>query len=156
MEFPHVFVCGLSEGVFPNRRIDTPEAMEEERRLAYVAMTRAMDRLYLSDAEGALSDGLFKCPSRFLFDIEWGNLEIIVPPDASLEEDARRRGICGKDALTHRRPVFGAGDRVAHPVFGAGTVTELRFHEGCYVIRFDALTTERSICFGTELSVASE
>jgi DNA helicase-2/ATP-dependent DNA helicase PcrA len=156
MEFPHVFVCGLSEGVFPGRRIDTLDAMEEERRLAYVAVTRAMDRLYLSDAEGALGDGLFKCPSRFLFDMGWENLEIITPLDTSLEENARRRIAYEEELLRHNRPVFEAGKRVVHPVFGAGTVAELRLREGCYVIRFDALSTERSIRFGTELTAASE
>ncbi|MDR0381277.1 MAG: ATP-dependent helicase, partial [Oscillospiraceae bacterium] len=151
MEFPHVFVCGLSEGIFPGRRIDTPEAMEEERRLAYVAMTRAADRLYLSDAAGGPGNDLYKYPSRFLFDMKWENLEIITPPDAAPEEDAQRHIACGKETGAHERPVFEAGARIMHPVFGAGTIAELRFREACYVIRFDALPTERSIRFGTEL-----
>ena len=52
MEFPSVFVCGLSEGNFPSRRSSGPEDVEEERRLAYVAFTRAERNLFLSDSEG--------------------------------------------------------------------------------------------------------
>ena len=52
LEFPAVFLCGLSEGIFPTKRANTREKMEEERRLCYVAFTRAEDRLYLSDSAG--------------------------------------------------------------------------------------------------------
>ena len=53
LEFSHVFVCSLSEGVLPSRKTRTVEAMEEERRLAFVAFTRAKDGLYLTEAEAS-------------------------------------------------------------------------------------------------------
>ena len=53
LEFAHVFLCSMTEGVLPSRKTDTPQGMEEERRLAFVAMTRARDGLYLTEAEAS-------------------------------------------------------------------------------------------------------
>lgn len=152
MEFPYVFVCGLNEGVFPSRKSNTPEEMDEERRLAYVAMTRAMDRLYLTDSEGVTNDGIFKYPSRFIFDAGREHVDFSVEFDAALiEKVGRRAPVSGAEALEHGRPAFGAGDRVRHAVLGAGTVTAVRDAEFCYAILFDAMKTERNIRFGTRL-----
>ena len=151
MEFPYVFVCGLNEGVFPSRRIVTPEDMEEERRLAYVAMTRAMDGLFLSDSEGVSNDGLFKYPSRFIFDTERENLDYEVELDGSLTERTRRIIGYGGENLNCGTPAFAPGQRVIHPVFGPGTVREVRYDEGCCSVLFDSLKTERSIRFGVNM-----
>lgn len=70
LEFPYVFLCAMNEGVFPSKKTDTIQKMEEERRLAFVAMTRAQKGLYLSEAEGRNFDGSPRYPSRFLLDIE--------------------------------------------------------------------------------------
>ena len=72
LEFPYVFLCAMNEGVFPSKKTDTIQKMEEERRLAFVAMTRAQKGLYLSEAEGRNFDGSPRYPSRFLLDIEAG------------------------------------------------------------------------------------
>ena len=56
LEFPHVFLCGMNEGIFPSRKVRTRQEMEEERRLAFVALTRAQRGLYLSQAGGHLFD----------------------------------------------------------------------------------------------------
>lgn len=72
LEFPYVFLCAMNEGVFPSKKTDTIQKMEEERRLAFVAMTRAQKGLYLSEAEGRNFDGSPRYPSRFLLDIEPG------------------------------------------------------------------------------------
>jgi len=151
MEFAHVFVCGLNEGVFPSRQTATPEEMEEERRLAYVAMTRAKDRLFLSEAEGLAADGLFKYPSRFIFEAGRENLELVVELDAALVAHARNHQNIGGRRLTGQIPVFTPGDRVLHAVFGGGVVTAILADEGCYAIRFDALATERNIRFSVEM-----
>jgi len=149
MEFPSVFLCGLSEGVFPSRKADTPEAMEEERRLAYVAMTRAMDRLFLSDSEGVANNGLFKFPSRFLFDAGEETIDFAVPLDRSnLTETREKQGT--PDAETHVS-LFRQGERIVHPVFGTGTIIGINRIEASYCIAFDALDTERNIRFGTAL-----
>ena len=70
LEFRHVFLCSMSEGVLPSRKTSTPQGMEEERRLAFVAMTRARDGLYLTEAEGRSHEGAARYPSRFLLDID--------------------------------------------------------------------------------------
>ena len=69
LEFQYVFLCGMNEGVFPSGKVRTLPAMEEERRLAFVAMTRAEKRLYLSESEGRNLDGSPRYPSRFILDI---------------------------------------------------------------------------------------
>ncbi len=57
LEFPYVFLCGMNEGIFPSRKVRTRQGMEEERRLAFVAVTRAEKGLYLSEADGTNFDG---------------------------------------------------------------------------------------------------
>ncbi|GHU25891.1 DNA helicase [Betaproteobacteria bacterium] len=154
MEFPYVFLCGMNEGVFPGRRVTTPEEMEEERRLAYVAMTRAMTRLYLSDAEGSANDGLFKYPSRFIFELGPAHLDYVAPLDPQLEAGARAYIQRDEAALALRRTAFAPGERVIHPVFGVGAIVAVNARELCYTILFDALKTERSIQFGATLDRA--
>ena len=56
LEFPYVFLCGMNEGIFPSRKVRTRQGMEEERRLAFVAVTRAEKGLYLSEADGTNFD----------------------------------------------------------------------------------------------------
>ena len=70
LEFPYVFVCGLNEGIFPSQRSRDRRDIEEERRIAYVAFTRAGDGLFLTDSEGFNFDGSPRAPSRFLLNID--------------------------------------------------------------------------------------
>ena len=65
LEFPHVFLCALNEGIFPSKKTSTIEGMEEERRLAFVAMSRAMKSLFLSESHGKNFDGSTRYPSRY-------------------------------------------------------------------------------------------
>ena len=145
LEFPYVFLCGLSEGIFPGKRANTREKLEEERRLAYVAFTRAMDRLFLSDAAGTNYDGSFRYPSRFLFNAEQENVDYAVPLDPELVESARNKIRETEDLAPEKEvpPEF-VGRRVLHPVFGEGTVIgKPRDQEG-YIIQFDSVVTPRT------------
>ena len=146
MEFPVVFLCGLSEGIFPGKRADTRERLEEERRLAYVAFTRAKDRLFLSDAAGNNYDGTARCPSRFLFNSERENLEYVVELDPALVDEAIHQ-ISRTESMekrTEKKPDC-VGKRVRHPVFGSGTVIGVpRDREG-YIIQFDTVPTPRTL-----------
>ena len=145
LEFPVVFLCGLSEGIFPGKRANTREKLEEERRLAYVAFTRAKDRLFLSDAAGTNYDGSFRYPSRFLFNAEQENLEYAVPLDPDLIEDAMEH-IRKTENLDEppKKQNEAVGKRVRHPVFGDGSVIGVPRGQEGYIVQFDKMVTPRT------------
>ena len=153
LEFPYVFLCGLNEGVFPSRKVSSLAGMEEERRLAFVAMTRAERRLYLSDAEGFNHDGSLRYPSRFLLDIAPPLLEYTRKPKDSLVREAREYIDVSLSALPENRAqaALPEGCRVHHKIFGPGTVVGADAAKGVHVIRFDDLPTPRSISFQAKL-----
>ena len=155
LEFSHVFVCSLSEGVLPSRKTRTVEAMEEERRLAFVAFTRAKDGLYLTEAEGFGHQGAPRYPSRFLLDIDPAALEFSNRPADSQLDDARSayeatdRWI----ADTAGRASIEPGTRVAHKAFGQGVVQGIDEQKRAYIIVFDDLDTPRCISLRVKLEV---
>ncbi len=154
MEFKNVFLCGMNEGIFPSRKVQTPEDMEEERRIAYVAMTRAKDRLFISDAEGKANDGIFKYPSRFIFEAageDMKNLCLEKPLDKSLVEQSQKIIKYDEGRLKAAATQFKKGDRVRHKVFGDGTIVLVNDKAFCYTIKFDDLATERSVQFAAPL-----
>ena len=149
LEFPHVFLCGMNEGVFPSRKVRTRPAMEEERRLAFVALTRAEQGLYLSGAEGRRFDGAPWYPSRFLLDIGPEHLSYVREPREGLIREARAY----IDSSQRRLPedehtaAFPPGQRVKHFVFGVGTVVDVDWDKGAHVVQFDDMSTPRRISF---------
>ena len=72
LEYKYVIVCGLNEGRFPSAKVSSAEQMEEERRLAYVAFTRAITGLILTNANGLDFKNIPLLPSRFLSDVAPG------------------------------------------------------------------------------------
>ncbi|HEX6195390.1 MAG TPA: DNA helicase PcrA [Jiangellaceae bacterium] len=126
LEFPVVFLTGLEDGVFPHQRsLYEPKELEEERRLAYVGITRARQRLYLSRAlvRSAWGAPSHNPPSRFLGEIpdelvEWLRTEEEQTRWRSSEPAPSRRG----KPKARPVPVLSAGDRVTHDAFGLGTV----------------------------------
>ena len=145
LEFPAVFITGLEDGLFPLRRAqDTPDEMEEERRLFYVGITRAMRKLYLSHARSRRRNGeTMQCiPSSFLQPIPpalvtqrasfklRGSTRAV--PTFSQSPSSRRPGqavdrsrMDGDVEVSQDAPRFVKGERVKHARFGSGTVTEL-------------------------------
>ena len=152
LEFPYVFLCQLNEGVFPSRKTRTLEGMEEERRLAFVALTRAKRGLYLSQASGRSFRGSPLYPSRFLLDIDPALLECVRPPREGLIDDARRY-IAGSRAWLSEGPAdaFPIGQAVRHAVFGTGVVLDVDRDKQAHVIQFDGIETPRSISFRAKL-----
>ena len=145
LEFPVVFLCGLSEGIFPGKRANTREKLEEERRLCYVAFTRARDRLFLSDAAGTNYDGSFRYPSRFLFNAEKDNVDYAVPLAPELEERAMEQIRKTEDLQGIVSEEEGhVGKRVLHPVFGEGTVIGHPRDQKGAIIQFDNMVTPRT------------
>ncbi len=153
LEFPYVFLCGLNEGVFPSGRTNTLPGMEEERRLAFVAVTRAEKALYLSEGEGRNLDGSPRYPSRFLLDIDPALLDYTAPPKESLIRDAREYIAASDLRLPESAPTgaFAVGQRVRHEILGEGTVLELDGDKAAYVIQFDSMKTTRRISFRVKL-----
>jgi DNA helicase-2/ATP-dependent DNA helicase PcrA len=142
LEFPVVFMIGMEEGIFPHSRsLSDPEQMEEERRLAYVGLTRAKDRLYLIRAFRRSSYGFeeLTIPSRFLADI---------PADLLDESDRRQRGGAtfttpraaqqlssrwdqgSRASAAPKSSGYKAGDRVHHSKFGDGTIIGVELEGG--------------------------
>jgi DNA helicase-2/ATP-dependent DNA helicase PcrA len=125
LEFPAVFIVGMEDGVFPHMRsLGDPNELEEERRLAYVGITRAQDKLYLTSAWTRMLFGgsNYNPPSRFLTEI----------PDGLLEKAGKRkrRTASERAAATGPRTTveaghIGPGDRVRHDKWGLGTVREV-------------------------------
>ena len=155
LEFPYVFLCAMNEGIFPSKKTNTLEKMEEERRLAFVAMTRAEKRLYLSEAEGRNLDGSPRFPSRFILDIDDSLLEHTAPPSDSLISDAKDYIETTIKYMPENlnEIVLPIGQRVCHSVFGEGTVTEIDTDKGAHLIKFDSMDTPRKISFKVKLDI---
>jgi ATP-dependent DNA helicase UvrD/PcrA len=128
LEFPVVFLTGLEDGIFPHlRSLGDPTELEEERRLAYVGITRAEQRLYLSRSTVRSAWGAPQAnpASRFLEEIpeellDWRRLESSVTSTPAVAAMAARPGVRspGNRVVVHLEP----GDRVTHDTFGLGSV----------------------------------
>jgi ATP-dependent DNA helicase UvrD/PcrA len=129
LEFPVVFMLGMEEGLFPHSRsLDSPEELEEERRLAYVGMTRAKDRLYLFHAfrRHLFGSANLNLPSRFLKDIPPN----LVDGSAGIPQGVPAGGMAPARAIEAARPSapvelvqrYQPGDQVEHRSWGRGTV----------------------------------
>ena len=145
LEFPVVFIVGMEEGIFPHSRaLNDPVELEEERRLAYVGITRARERLSLSHAwsRSLYGNTQYNPPSRFLNEIPDELIEREGNADSG--EDSRRyayksqaeRGY-SPPPMRHTMPLSSAqpqtphhglklGDDIEHPTFGEGVILEIR------------------------------
>ena len=141
LEFDTVFVPGLVDGQFPSYRLRNEDELEEERRLLYVAMTRAKNMLYLSSYENK-DTGYRAKQSVFLGDMDPTQLECI---------NGSRIVSSGVGEQMLPKVMFAEGDRVAHKVFGEGTVVAVDCPAQTYDIQFDKLRGTRRIMFRAEL-----
>lgn len=147
LEFPVVFMAGVEEGLFPHMRsVEDPSKLEEERRLCYVGLTRAMQRLYITYAEMRRLHGkeTYQRASRFIRELPETLLEEVrlrgqvARPMASsrstygssaasggrtgsLYESRRDRSLAQQDT-EHEGMSLSLGQRVSHPIFGDGTI----------------------------------
>ena len=153
LEFPFVIIAGMTDGIFPSRRTLEErklEGLEEERRLCYVAMTRAMCELYIIESEGNTYGEAKKLPSRFIYDIEQNFLNTIgtVPEDIikalavkvkqtdggkepSAKKTANKPALISPHANRYK-----TGDFVNHKVFGIGEITGIDDKNDVYMIKF--------------------
>ena len=153
LEFPYVFLCAMNEGVFPSKKTDTIQKMEEERRLAFVAMTRAQKGLYLSEAEGRNFDGSPRYPSRFLLDIEPALLDYTQKPQEGLIIETKDYLVINERYLAdeENQLSLAVGQRVKHSIFGSGTVVDVDLVKAAHLVKFDNIDTPRSISFRAKL-----
>ncbi len=125
LEFPVVFMVGMEEGIFPTSRAEyEPAAMEEERRLCYVGMTRAREELILTFAQSRLLYGSrqYNLPSRFLSDIDENFLSLSLNSVEKTASDNLRNEYENEARFVPDEVDLEVGDRVQHQIFGRGTV----------------------------------
>ncbi len=153
LEFKNVFVCQLNEGIFPSSQTNTLEEMEEERRLMYVAMTRAEERLVLTDCEMNSSGQMQLAPSRFIFDIDEKAFKKtgIITSDYTEWAKSYVNRLNPKFPIQTEKAKFNVGDTVIHEILGRGTIE--RIVDGAYRIRFEE-NKVRTISFKVELKKA--
>ncbi len=129
LEFPIVFIVGMEERLLPHlRALEDIEQMEEERRLAYVGITRAGDLLYLSRAFRRMMFGSpqANAPSRFLNEIP----AHLARPWSSSGPRTLEQAAAAPPAISPADAQWEAGDRVLHPKFGVGTVVSVQERSG--------------------------
>ncbi len=151
LEYPIVFIAGMEEGVFPHSRALDEGGLEEERRLAYVGVTRAMRSLYMTSARrravfGATQYGM---RSRFLDEVPRELTDRADEPRIRPGVAAQRPGSWASSSTTTRSdaaavPAYRMGDDVSHAAFGAGVVTGVEAG-GIVVVRFAGDGSERKL-----------
>ena len=150
LEFPVVFVIGFSEGIFPSSKTIEERkklGLEEERRLCYVAITRAQEILYLMDSEGQSQQGIKKLPSRFLYEIGEKNYLRI----GKISDDLERESWGYIHRLNQQmieEPELPENDgikTVEHHIFGKGKVVSFDPKRKVYSVQFEGMNQPRSI-----------
>lgn len=161
LEFPVVFLTGMEEGLFPSHMsLAEPHRLEEERRLCYVGMTRAMHKLYLTYAEVRRYHGneTYRIPSRFLQEIPEQYLAPVrTKPMSSFRKNTP---VVASVSRTKDESVadteFRLQQRVTHPTFGLGTITNYE-GQGDYIriqVKFDTVGAKWLILKFAKLAVA--
>jgi DNA helicase II / ATP-dependent DNA helicase PcrA len=142
LEFRAVFMIGLEEGIFPHARSIEEQGLEEERRLAYVGMTRAKERLVLTHASARSLYGSrsYNLPSRFLDELPDDKVERQRLKPASWSGYGSPTGVAPRSDT----PSLSTGDSVRHETLGEGVVTAMEAG-GVVTVRFAADGTERRL-----------
>ena len=139
LEYKVVFLVGLEESIFPHfNSLNNELDLEEERRLCYVAITRAKEKLYISNAEKRMLFGntVMNLPSRFITEINKNYLDVI--DESSIVPKINKDKFYTKD-----NKEFNIGDTIMHQVFGRGKVIDIR--ERIYLIEFHKKHGEKQV-----------
>lgn len=156
LEFPVVFISGMEEGIFPGMQsMYDPSEIEEERRLAYVGITRAKEILYLLNTKARMLYGSTKynVPSRFLSELPEECCKSLVKPvkrninrfEKSAPQKPISRGFSMRETAQKNTVTFSVGDAVSHRVFGNGMVISLKpmGNDVLMEIAFDKVGTKK-------------
>lgn len=159
LEFPYVFMFQMNEGDFPSSKAADYISMEEERRLAYVAMTRAEKELYLTLAEKYSDEGTNMHPSRFVLDIDEDLIDFTAPLSEEYtvhrelylkERDYKKEQQELKVEIQKRRKAWDVGGRVKHKHFGYGVITKIDNKALRVTIKFDDYDVEKELVLDTD------
>lgn len=149
LEFPVVFILGFTEGVFPSAKTIGERknlGLEEERRLCYVAITRAEQYLFLMESEGTSQSGMQKLVSRFIEEIGENNYVRIGQISEDLKHESRNYAAkLNREIQLEEEDTRKVGDVVEHHIFGRGVIEEIDAKRASYQIRFEKLAQPRSI-----------
>ena len=153
LEFSVVFLAGMNENMFPSKKVDSMQAMEEERRLCFVAYTRAKDRLYLTESEGTMQGFGYRYPSRFIFDVEKRLLDYAVEVPEHLVKNTLRYIEDTNAALAKISALSGLkkDDRISHAILGSGTIIDVDAVKHVYTVKFDSISTPCKMSFKAPL-----
>ncbi len=173
LEFPVVFLPGFEEGIFPGTQTTAfPDELEEERRLAYVAITRAKDRLFCIHVRERLMFGRtqFNQPSRFIAEIPENCVEVdeTKKPAEEPRKQTRKKTVISKEFFT--QPAlrattgnksferFKVGDKVTHAAFGEGVIMSAREMgtDVLYEIAFETVGTKKLMATFAKLKRAAK
>jgi DNA helicase-2/ATP-dependent DNA helicase PcrA len=148
LEFPYVFVAGMNESIFPSAHIKNRADLEEERRLAYVAYTRAEKELYITEAEGFKHDtSSFRYPSRFIFNINKTFLTTEGSLKKEMIDEANHKITQSERILDNITISYALGDVVRHKIFGDGCIVGIDYKLNEYIIKFDNMSVKKNISF---------
>lgn len=155
LEFPIVFLVGMNENMFPSKRVDSLAAMEEERRLAFVAYTRAQDKLFFTEAEGTVQGFGYRYPSRFIFDVDKNLLNYLVEIPEHLKRNTIKYIEDSDKKLEKLSKLSGIskGQRISHAILGKGVIQEIDEKKHIYTVKFDDIPTPRQMSFKAPLNV---
>lgn len=141
LEFPYVFLCGFTEGIIPSAmsiKERRAKAIEEERRLTYVAITRAEKGFYMTESEGYnFTTNSDKYPSRFLFEIN--DKFFVQKGELNQEIIDEAKAILNSSANSSLKENFKVGDFVNHQLFGKGEIKSSNVDKGEYLIDFKTI-----------------
>lgn len=148
LEFDNVFIVEINDGVLPSEKIKTPEGIEEERRLFYVAITRAKNRLYLTDTKTSYNGMETNC-SRFLKELNKEYLQFEDEESKDRISQKRKNNIVQGENISETS--LKVGDIVLHSIFGRGIIKQVNVEDKTYSIKFDKFDTIRNISIHIKL-----
>ncbi len=144
LEFDYVFVVGVNEGIFPSSKSSSLQELQEERRLLYVAMTRAQKQLFICMSGGTAYSGEELKVSRFIE--EFREDEIFVTGKKLIKPYLN-------SAVKHVLKHFNIGDKVTNPVLGDGKIEEVNEKSGEYLVYFKSINKSRTLSFSAPLEL---
>ena len=144
LEFKNVFVCRVNEGILPSSKVKSADGIEEERRLLYVAITRAMDKLFITDVQkdfGNDNKSREAEPSKFLKELDQQEIEFA----NQNAKDRLSETIIYNSEDNNIEMKYQEGDIIEHSYFGRGIIRNVNDNEKSYIIKFDTSEEEKEI-----------